>query len=91
MLHLELSSSEYSRLEGLYRSHSNTQVRGGAHALLLFSKGYKRNEIADILGRKLDTISQWYYRYRSDDCWDLHDAPRTGRPTKISSDIKKTL
>ena len=90
MLRLNLTSKESARLETLYKQSPYRYVCERAQALLLLSKGYRRAEVADILSRRLDTISDWFHKYNTDTAWDLRDSPRSGRPPKLDSELKKS-
>jgi transposase len=89
MLRLTLTPEETQRLELLYRNSPRHRVRLRAQGLLLLSKGYKRKEVATLLEKRLDTISDWYNKFIFDRKWNLEDQAGRGRKPKISKVLKK--
>jgi transposase len=89
MLRLNLTEEEQFRLEAIHKTHPTHRVRTRAQSLLLLSKGYSRTEVATLLSKRLDTISDWFKQYNSDRNWNLEDKPGRGRKPKISRSLKK--
>jgi transposase len=79
-----LSDVEICTLEELVKNHSEYRYRTRAQSILLSSRGYKINEIANIYQVDRDTVSIWI------DCWEkyglvgIFDEFKSGRPTKLT-------
>jgi len=89
MLKLELTESEVVRLTYLYEKSPKNRVRQRAHGLLLLGRGYHRKEVSQLLHKKADTISDWYWRYSKNRDWDLIDNPGRGRKPSLDKELKK--
>lgn len=75
-----LTEDELKTLQEMYRQHENFRCRQRAQAILLIEKGYRINEIADILDVDRDTVSIWIKRFEEEGVAGLEDRERTGRP-----------
>lgn len=91
----ELTDEEQEYLQELHKSSSVHRVRERAHAILLSSRGYTIDALADIFTAHRNTVSEWL------DLWLLHegelqelsleDAPRSGRPLSFTEEQKQVL
>lgn len=81
-----LSKSDEKKLNAIIRSDSAHRTRQRAHAIILSTKKFPIDTIADIFDVHRDTVSRWL------DTWDekgfdgLFDAPKPGRPRIHSLD-----
>lgn len=90
-----LDEQTQAQLRRLIHDSPNARVRQRAHAILLSSKRYRIDEIADIFEVDRDTVSRWL------DNWNqrgteplateplgnvLADEPRSGRPRTLTDD-----
>ena len=55
-----------------------------AHAILLSAKGYRLDQLADIFEADRDTVSRWLDDWLTCGLEGLSDAPRPGRPGKLT-------
>ena len=86
-----LSSVEESALERLHREGISHRERQRAHAVLLSSRNYGREVIADISGVSRDTVSLWLDRFERDGVSGLRDAAKSGRPPKMTKEAQQIL
>lgn len=80
-----LTMSEQERLESLMKSNPTHRVRQRAHAILLSARGYSIESLADIFSTHRNTISEWLDAWASESFEGLADAPKPGRPRKLSA------
>ena len=86
-----LSSLEESALERLHREGISHRERQRAQAVLLSSRNYGREVISDISGVSRDTMSLWLDRFERDGVDGLRDAPKSGRPSKMTAEAEQLL
>jgi transposase len=87
-----LSEADTTALETLYRDGSAShRARQRAHAVLLSSRGYTLEQLADLLLADRDTISGWLDAWQTRGLNGLSDAPKTGRPRKINQELENAL
>ena len=87
-----LSEAEVAALERLYRDGSAShRARQRAHAVLLSSRGYTLDQLADLLLADRDTVSGWLDAWQARGLEGLSDAPKTGRPRKINQQLEDVL
>ena len=61
-----------------------------AHGILLSSKGYSIDEIADILEVHRNSVSSWIQAWERAGVSELFDKPRSGAPSQLNkNDIKR--
>ena len=80
----ELSDSERLELEQVHRSGQSHRERVRAHAVLLSSQGFDRDTLATIFFTDRNTISDWLTRFEQGGVAALRDAPKSGRPSKLT-------
>lgn len=87
-LHLtELSPEKIRELDQLYRTTHNPHLRTRVHIILLATeKKLAAAEIAGIVRTDEQTVRRWLKRYQEHGLPGLYDAPRPGRPPKISDE-----
>lgn len=88
---LPLTEAQQSSLEQTYRTSSSHRTRQRAQAVLLRSRGYSVDQLADILSADRDTISRWLAAWQEQGLEGLADAPRSGRPPKIDAQVEEAL
>jgi transposase len=86
-----LSEADTIALEAAYRDSASHRVRQRAHAVLLSSRGYTREQLADLLLADRDTISSWLDAWQTRGLGGLSDAPKTGRLRKINQQLDNAL
>ena len=85
-----LSKEETAGLRRLYKGGPTHRLRQRAQAILLSARGWRVDALADLFESDRDTVSRWL------DHWEkrvlgapleaaLGDAPKSGRPPKLSS------
>jgi transposase len=83
-----LDAPTQDRLRLLMHQSPNARVRHRAHAVLLSSKRYPINEIADIFEVDRDTVSRWLSTWderRDEGRFEgLSDEARPGRPRTLN-------
>lgn len=84
MRYIELSEVEKVTLEELFKHHRNSRQRQRAHGLLLSARGFSSDEIAEIYEVDRDTVSSWFTRWEQLGLVGLQDAPRSGKPPKLT-------
>lgn len=80
-----LTPVEQEKLEELIKSSPTHRVRQRAHAILLSARGYSIDSLADIFSTHRNTISEWIDAWTSESFQGLSDAPKPGRPPKLSA------
>lgn len=87
----ELTEEQREELRGLMKT-ANEQVRRRAHAVLLNSRGYSVDRIADIYEVDRDTVSRWLDQWEGDGTNGLHDQEGRGRkPTLNQKEQKQAI
>jgi len=86
-----LTTLEQERLETLMKSSPTYRVRQRAHAILLSARGYNIDSLADIFSTHRNTISEWLDAWVSESLEGLSDAPKPGRPRKLSTTEEQQL
>jgi transposase len=86
-----LERSSERQLEELVKSSPSYRVRQRAHAILLSSRQYSIEMLADIFSVHRTTVSQWIDAWHCDQFDSLEDAPRSGRPPKLTAEEQQVL
>jgi transposase len=86
-----LSDTEVAGLERIHRESPHHRERQRAHAILLSSRGYCREVIADICGASRDTVSLWLERFEHQGMEGLRDVPKPGRPPKLTRQAQEMI
>ena len=81
-----LSETDEKALTSLFKHHNAHSVRRRAHAVLLSAKGFRIDEIARIYQIHRDTVVDTFDRWEKEGLQGLYDAPKSGRPPKLSED-----
>jgi len=79
-----------TRFISLSEKEQINRVRKRAQGILLSSKRYSIDKIADILEVHRDTVSSWFQAWETSGIAGLFDKPKSGSPSLLEeSDIKK--
>ncbi|MCG3146269.1 MAG: IS630 family transposase ISHsp2 [Gammaproteobacteria bacterium] len=84
----KLTDEQGEELRELMKAASEV-VRRRAHAILLNSRGYSVDQIADIYEVDRDTVSRWLERWEGDGTNGLHDQPGRGRKPSLNEEEQK--
>lgn len=87
----ELRSDEVMGLERLHREGASHRERVRAHAILLSGKGFDLNTLAAIFSADRDTVRDWLVRFEQGGIEALRDAPKPGRPGKLTPTAQAVL
>ena len=82
-----LAPEEHTRLESLVRAHSTPQAFAFRWRLILRGAAPARPsnlQVATELACERHTVGRWRQRYLADGLHGLQDAPRSGRPPRLS-------
>lgn len=82
----ELTDSELVTLEFAHKNHASARVRTRAHIIILSSKGYPLQVIADICEITRQTVSAVINRWEESGITGLYDRPRPGKPRSLTPD-----
>ena len=84
---IELTAEQRSELQRLVRaSGSSQQAVRRARIVLLAAQGQPNDEIAATLETSPPSVSKWRQRFARQGLGGLDDAPRSGRPIRLSAD-----
>ena len=87
----EIDPAQQSALEQQMKTSTSHRVRQRAHAILLSARGYGIEQLADIFAVHRNTISEWIDAWNTDGLDGLPDAPRSGRPSKLTEAEEQML
>lgn len=76
-----ISKETEQKLNEIYKNSDTFRLRQRAHAILLSARGYKLEQLQDILQVDRDTLSVWIDRFEAKGIEGLSDLPRSGRPS----------
>lgn len=79
-----LNDENINTVINIMNNNSSARVRKRAHGILLSSKGYGIDEIANILDFHRDSISSWIDAWEENGVEGLFDKPRDGAPPKLT-------
>jgi transposase len=84
---ISLAPEEHARLESLVRAHSTPQAFAlrCRRILRVAAPDHPSNlQVATELACERHTVGRWRQRYLADGLNGLQDAPRSGRPRRVS-------
>jgi transposase len=85
----KLNKDKILQLKQLWKNGSQARIRKRAHGIILSSKGYKIDDIADILEVHRNSVSSWITAKESTGIAGLSDKSRSGAPSQHPyADIK---
>ena len=85
----DLSADQLRELDELY--HTTHDVRVRTRALMILLAAEQRlvaSEIAAIVRESAETVRRWFRRYQAEGVNGLADAPRPGKPPKVTADTR---
>jgi transposase len=80
-----------AELEALYRQTKDVRIRERAQIILLAAEGMFAPEIAKIVRRNDQTVRTWIRRFNAEGIAGLYDAPRPGKPPKVTPEYEERL
>lgn len=86
-----LTEEQTDTLREQHKNGCTHRVRQRAHAVLLSAKGYTLIQLADIFDLDRDTVSEWLRVWEQQGASALHDAPKSGRPSKLDAATRAEL
>jgi transposase len=90
-LRVRVRGRQLSCLQKLFRKARCPRTRLRVQMVLLCQQGYPTQEIARITGQSDDTVRRWLNRFTRRGCAGLCEAPRPGRPPKITPEVEQLL
>ena len=88
---LKLEEYQLITVIEMRKYHPKAKVRERAHALELLALKTKREEVAKILRKRKDTISEWTVRYNKFGIAGLFDEKKSGRPKEVTEEIENRI
>jgi len=82
---------QLNRLRAMYDQARCPRLRRRAQIVLLAQAGYAVAEIVQITRQSPWTVRRWLHRFMAEGCDGLWEAPRSGRPPKITPAIELFL
>ena len=87
-----LTPSAHQALTDLYDKTKIPRLRTRAQMILLSTEqALKAPQIAQIVRESERTVQRWLKRYQAEGITGLHDAPKTGKPSKVSQAYRQQL
>lgn len=87
-----LGPSQLGELDELYRATHDVRVRTRAQMILLAAEQrLSVSEIATIVRESGETVRRWFHRYEAEGVNGLGDAPRSGKPPKVTAPYRQRL
>ncbi len=87
-----LPAEALQELDALYHSTKLARMRTRAQMILLnVEQGLKATQIAQLVRESERTVQRWLSRYQAEGVPGLYDAPRSGKPGKVTQAYKDKL
>lgn len=87
-----LAKEQHEALEALYQQTKDVRIRTRAQMVLLsVEKQYPAQQIAEIVRESQQTVLRWLKRFQAEGVNGLSDAPRSGRPARITAAYREQL
>lgn len=86
-----LDETQTVLLKYIIANDSSARVRMRAQSILLSSKGYSIDEIADIVEVYRNAVSSWIKNWEEQGFESLHDKSRSGAPSKLTEPEIETV
>lgn len=90
-LHVRARGRQLRSLQETLRRSPCPRARLRAQMVLLSHQGYSLQQIASITRQSDETVRRWLHRFRQRGCPGLGEAPRSGRPPKITPAVRQLL
>lgn len=88
----KLTEEAWQELDELYRKTKIPRMRTRAQMILLSAeRGLKAPQIAEVVRESERTVQRWLKRYQAEGVQGLYDAPKGGRPGKVTTAYKEQL
>lgn len=81
-----LTDEQVTELEDAINHSPHAEVRQRAIAVRLLHKGYKPEQVAELVAISANTIWMWHRRWREGGMGGLQDQARSGRPRKATAE-----
>lgn len=86
-----LTDEQLAELEQAINYSPHPELRQRAIAIRLLHKGYKPEQVAELVAIRANTIWVWHRRWREEGISGLQDQPRSGRPRKATAEYCRVL
>lgn len=86
-----LTQEEQMALTQVYQTGNGHRLRQRAHAVLLSAQGYSIAQLAELFAVDRDTVSRWLNTWQQTGILGLSDAPKSGRPRKVTPEVEAVL
>ena len=86
-----LTDEQLAQIEEAINHTPYPEVRQRAIAIRLLHKGYKPEQVAELVAISANTIWMWHRRWREEGMTGLQDQPRSGRPRKATAEYCRVL
>jgi transposase len=87
-----LPAQALQELDELYRRTKLARMRTRAQIVLLSAEqGLKAGQIAGVVRDSERTVQRWLHRYQAEGVQGLYDAPRSGKPGKVTQHYQEKL
>lgn len=86
-----LTDEQQAEIEEAINSSPYPEVRQRAIAIRLLHKGYKPDQVGELVAIAANTIWTWHRRWREGGLAGLQDQPRSGRPRKATAEYCRIL
>jgi transposase len=90
-LDFTLTEEQVAEVEEAINHSPHPEVRQRAIAIRLLHKGYKPEQVAELVAITVNTIWMWHRRWREGGVAGLQDQPRSGRPRKATESYCRAL
>lgn len=86
-----LTSEQLTEIEEAINHSPHPEVRQRAIAIRLLHRGYKPEEVAELIAGTANTVWTWHRRWRAAGLAGLENRPKPGRKCKADSDYVSQL
>jgi transposase len=87
-----MPAAALQELDELYRSTKLARLRTRAQMILLnVEQGLRATQIAPLVRESERTVQRWLHRYQAEGVQGLYDAPRSGKPGKVTQAYQDQL
>ena len=83
----DLNQEIIDKLEKVLKQEVKYRPRLRAQAILLSNKGMAVKEIAKAMNQKLETVYDWFSRFKDEEIDGLYDKKGRGRKPKIKKNV----
>ena len=90
-VNFQLNETQLAEIEQAINSSVHPEVRQRAIAIRMLHRGQHAEQVAEVVLVSANTVWTWHRRYRQEGLVGLQDKPKSGRPTKASTDYVTQL